>query len=419
MIEITKRIRGVIASVIAAAMTVTLLMPGVAFADSSRIVTLGVDLSSDQRATVLKFFNLTEGDLKNMEVIDVNNKDERRYLEGALSDDIIGYKTYSCSYLEPKTSGGLHVETANLTYVTKNTLYNALQTAGVENCSLVVTAPFPVSGTGALTGVFMAYEKRGVSLDEKKKDAATNELVQTAQLEGKYGEPVAEVISDVKNKVVSDKSQLTDDQIRDLIKEAAKLKGIDISDADIDSILSIVQKVQGLDYDLNAFSNTLDEFKKALDGANGKAQEATSIFDAIGQFFQGIIDWFTNLFNGGANNQSSSSNSGSNSSDSSKKSNEKSSDSLIGDLNTDVFSLDSGDATEKKTSDATTTSAPAADAGDRQQVETSAPADGTKTTEQTQKDGQQEDRQQTGGSQSASDAGTQQGNRAEGTPAAA
>lgn len=419
MVGIKKRVRGAIASVIAAVMTVTLMMPGVALADSSRIVTLGVDLSPDQRATVLKFFNLTEGDLKNMEVIDVNNKDERRYLEGTLSDDIIGYKTYSCSYLEPKTSGGLHVETANLTYVTKNTLYNALQTAGVENCSLVVTAPFPVSGTGALTGVFMAYEKRGVSLDEKKKDAATNELVQTAQLEGKYGEPVAEVISDVKNKVVSDKSQLTDDQIRDLIKEAAKLKGIDISDADIDSILSIVQKVQGLDYDLNAFSNTLDEFKKALDGANGKAQEATSIFDAIGQFFQGIIDWFTNLFNGGANNQSSSSNSGSNSSDSSKKSNEKSSDSLIGDLNTDVFSLDSGDATEKKTSDATTTSAPAADAGDQQQGETSAPADGTKTTEQTQKDGQQEDRQQTGGSQSASDAGTQQGNRAEGTPAAA
>ena len=422
MIGIKKRIRGVIASVIAAAMTVTLLMPGAAFADSSRIVTLGVDLSSDQRATVLKFFNLTEGDLKNMEVIDVNNKDERRYLEGTLSDDIIGYKTYSCSYLEPKTSGGLHVETANLTYVTKNTLYNALQTAGVENCSLVVTAPFPVSGTGALTGVFMAYEKRGVRLDEKKKDAATNELVQTAQLEGKYGEPVAEVISDVKNKVVSDKSQLTDDQIRDLIKEAAKLKGIDISDADIDSIMSIVQKVQGLDYDLNAFSNTLDEFKKALDGANGKAQEATSIFDAIGQFFQGIIDWFTNLFNGGTNSKSSSSNSSTGTSDSNKKSNEKSSDSLISDLNTDVFTLDSGDATEKKTTETKTTdTASASDTRTSdQQTGSATPAESTQASEPASQDRQSENRQQTtDDNQPSTNSSSQQGTRQEGNSAAA
>lgn len=331
-----------IATALVSAMAVTGFAPSVAMADSSRMVTLGADLTEAERENVLKFFNLKEEDLKDMEVITVTNSDERRYLEGSLPNDVIGYKTYSCSYIEPKTSGGLRVETANLNYVTKNTLYNALQTAGVENCSLVVTAPFSVSGTGALTGVFMAYEKRGVTLDDAKKDVATEELVKTAQLEETYGEGVAEVISDVKDEVVSSDKELSDDDIRELVKTAAKLKGIDISDADIDTILGLVDKIKGLDYDVSAFSTTLDDFKKALDNATGKAEEATGFFDAVAQWFQGIIDWFKGLF-GMATDKA----------DETKDATEQ--DSLIGDLNTDVFSLDgSSDDTGKKATSSTT-----------------------------------------------------------------
>ena len=363
-----------IATALVSAMAVTGFAPSVAMADSSRMVTLGADLTESERANVLKFFSLTEEDLKDMEVITVTNTDERRYLEGSLPNDVIGYKTYSCSYIEPKSSGGLRVETANLNYVTKNTLYNALQTAGVENCSLVVTAPFSVSGTGALTGVFMAYEKRGVTLDDKKKDVATEELVKTAQLEETYGEGVAEVISDVKDEVVSSNKNLSDDDIRELVKTAAKLKGIDISDADIDTILGLVQKIQGLDYDLDAFSATLDDFKQALDNATGKAEEATGFFDAIAQWFQGIIDWFKGLF-GMPQDKA----------EEDKDATEK--DSLIGDLNTDVFSLDgSSDDTEKKATstttdsvtkgkeEATTTSEPQTDVASTTEATTTEPA---------------------------------------------
>lgn len=328
--NIIRKAKAVLTAAMVVVATATVIAPSVALADSSRMVTLGVDLSPEQRATVLKFFNLTEDDLKDMEVISVNNQDERHYLEGTLSDDIIGWKTYSCSYIEPKTSGGLHVETANLTYVTKNTLYNALQTAGVENCSLVVTAPFPVSGTGALTGVFMAYEQRGLTLDEDKKDAATTELVETAALEETYGETVAEVISEVKDEVISSDREMSDEEIKDIIKTVAKLKGIDLSDEDIDTIIGLVQKVQGLDYDLDAFSTTLDDFKNALNGATEKANEAKGFFEAVADWFQGIIDWFKGLF-GGAKP-----------SDDTESVTSDQQDSLISDLNTDVFTLDDG-----------------------------------------------------------------------------
>lgn len=308
-------------------------MPVSAFADSGRIVTIGADLTDSQKATVLDFFGLSESDLENMQVITVNNQDERAYLEGTVSDAVIGTQTLSCSYIEPTTSGGINVETANLTYVTKNTLYNALQTAGIENCNLVVTAPYKVSGTGALTGIFKAYEANGKTLDDDKKEAATQEMVDTAKLENTYGEGAAQVIGDVKDQVVSSGKDMTDDQIRDIIKAAAKAKGIDLTDADIDTILAMVKRVQSLDYDKTAFSNTLDKISGQLDELNGKAD---GILGAIQEFFGNIVKWFQGLFGGGDNNANENANGGS------------SNAGILGGLNTNVFELDSGNTTENK-----------------------------------------------------------------------
>ena len=36
---------------------------------------------------------------------------------------------------------------------------STLLTSGVENCNVVAGSPIEVSGTGALTGIMMAYEK--------------------------------------------------------------------------------------------------------------------------------------------------------------------------------------------------------------------------------------------------------------------
>ncbi|MDO4808053.1 MAG: DUF1002 domain-containing protein [Coriobacteriales bacterium] len=274
-------------------------LPAPALADASRVVTLGADLSAEQRETVLKFFGLTEDDLKNLAVVTVTNADERAHLSSSIDLGVIGNKTYSCSYIQPTNSGGIYVQTANLTYVTNYMLYNALQTAGVKNCNLVVTAPFLVSGTGALTGVFMAYEAQGQTLDDAKEEAATEELVTTADLTETYGSDVAEVISDIKDEVISTPGDMTDDQIREIIKRVAAAKGIPITDEDIDRIMQLVSRLQQLDYDTDAFNTTLADFESKLQEVTSKAQEASGILDTIGGFFQGIIDWFTRLFNGG------------------------------------------------------------------------------------------------------------------------
>lgn len=156
-------------------------------ADSAPIVTIGADLSAEQRQTVLNFFGV---DVNSVQIIEINNQQERQYLEGKISDSIIGTKTLSCSYIMPTSSGGIIVKTANLTYVTEGMLANALLTCGITDCQVLATAPFKVSGTGALTGVMTAYEQSAeVTLDENKKQLATEELILT-------GEIVNEIVTD-------------------------------------------------------------------------------------------------------------------------------------------------------------------------------------------------------------------------------
>lgn len=288
-----------LAALVVAVAVVLAATPAPAFADASRVVTIGADLTAEQRANVLKFFGLTEQDLSKLTVVNVTNADERAHLAGSIDLGVIGSKTYSCSYIQPTNSGGIYVKTANLNYVTNYMLYNALQTAGVKNCNLVVTAPFEVSGTGALTGVFMAYEAQGQALDTKKEEVATKELVATAELTETYGNNVAEVVSEAKDEVVSKPGDLSDDQIREIVRTTSSSKGITLSDADLDRLVQIISSLQSLDYDTSAFTTTLADFKSKLNEVTEQAGQAGGILEAIGNFFKGIIDWFANLFNGG------------------------------------------------------------------------------------------------------------------------
>ena len=310
------------------------LLPATARADASRVVTIGADLTSEQRATVLNFFGLSEADLQNMEVITVTNQDERAHLADSIDVGVIGNKTYSCSYIQPTNSGGIYVQTANLNYVTNYMLYNAMQTAGVKNCNLVVTAPFSVSGTGALTGVFMAYESQGQQLDDAKEQAATAELVTTAELTQNYGENVAEVISEVKDEVISEEAVLSNDQIMEIVRRVAAERGINLTDEDVSRIMELVARLQELGYDKDTFDSTLADFESKLDEVTRMAQEnGGGVIDAIGSFFQSIIDWFQGLFNGG--------------NVPSDEDISHSAEEFFQNFNTDVFQWDNGEATQQ------------------------------------------------------------------------
>ena len=106
--------------------------------------------------------------------------------------------------MQPTQSGGIQVKTANLTYVTGNMLASVLSTAGIKNCNVVAAAPFPVSGTGALTGVMIAYQNAAdMALEEEKRELAIREFTVTQKLSGSMGsEEALQLVNAVKMDVI-------------------------------------------------------------------------------------------------------------------------------------------------------------------------------------------------------------------------
>lgn len=86
-------------------------------ADSMKVVTLGADLSDEQKNTMMKYFNV---DSSQVQILTITNQDERDHLSAYVPIEQIGTRTVSCAYVKPTQSGGIKVRTANLNWVTCN-----------------------------------------------------------------------------------------------------------------------------------------------------------------------------------------------------------------------------------------------------------------------------------------------------------
>jgi len=151
------------------------------YADSSTVVTLGKNLNNEQRNQILEIFNVKEDETT---IIEVNNEEERRYLEGVATEAQLGKITMSSAYVELLEEGsGINVDTYNISWVTKEMYQSALATAGVKDAKVIAAAPLPVSGTGALTGILKAFEQAtGIVIDEDQKKVANEEVVTSGEL---------------------------------------------------------------------------------------------------------------------------------------------------------------------------------------------------------------------------------------------
>ena len=207
---------GRIASAIAAAVMTASLVAAPAYADSRVVATIGADLTPAQKQTVIDYFG---SNMNGADIIYVTNEDEHAHLDGYIPYEQIGNATYSCALICPTTSGGIHVRAANLNYVTADMLASALSSAGVRNADVIAICPFKVSGTGALTGVLLAYETAtGQPLDQTKKDVATQELVVTQTISNQVGSDAATlIVNDVKANVIM--NNVTDESQIDAIVE--------------------------------------------------------------------------------------------------------------------------------------------------------------------------------------------------------
>ncbi len=249
--------------------------------DTDNVVTLGENLTTEQRDAMYKYFGTSADKVR---TIIVTHSDEVKYMEGIATAEQIGNTTNSCAYVEPTNSGGIKVKTANLNYVTSAMIASTLTTAGMENCNVIAACPFEVSGTGALTGIIMAYETAsGEKLDEGKKEAAMEELITTGDLADSIGsEEATQVIGEVKEEIL-DKGLTDADEIGDAVDSIAADHDVTLTDDQKQQIVSLMQKISQYDYDL-------DSIKDTLNNLSGKVGGLESAWNSIKSFFVGSGD---------------------------------------------------------------------------------------------------------------------------------
>ena len=242
-------------------------------ADSSKVVTLGADLTQEQKNTMMNYF---KADASQVQILTVTNADEREYLGNYIPLEQIGTRTLSCAYVKPTQSGGIKVRTANLNYVTGRMIANALSTAGISNCEAVAACPYEVSGTGALTGVMMAYESAsGQKLDSAKKDLATKEVVVTGNLAQQVGEDNAtNIINQAKLQIIG-KNVQNADEIYNIVNNIAVENNVTFSSDEMDAIVSLLQQIAQQSYDIEQMKNTLEEIQESIDKEDEPQTEET------------------------------------------------------------------------------------------------------------------------------------------------
>lgn len=245
-------------------------------ADGMKVVTLGQDLSKEQQDKIMKYFGANYDEV---ELLYINNQQEREALGSYIPLSQIGTHTYSCAMVKPTSSGGIQVKTANLNYVTCNMIASTLTTSGVTNCQVLAAAPFEVSGTGALTGITLAYEKAtDTTLDPVKKDLANQEMVVTGGIAEELGQSAATaVVNETKENVIEGNVTEIGD-INNIVNNVTNEYNVEMNDEDKQKLAELMQKIAEQDYDIAQIKANLDKVQaNVIDDTSASEDKKTEV----------------------------------------------------------------------------------------------------------------------------------------------
>lgn len=266
---------------------------------SGGYISLGSDLTSDEKAKVLALFGVDEKDLDNYKVVYVTNQEEHQYLDSYISSSQIGNQAWSSVLItEGKKGSGINVTTKNVIYCTTGMYANALATAGVEDVNVVVAGPFNVSGTAALVGALKAYsEMTGETVDEDVVDAAVDEMVTTGSLEDGTdvdNEKIEGMVAYLKEQIAN--SDNKDKDLDQIINDAANKFEITLNEDQFNQLKSLLEKLGGLHLDLGSLKSqaqaaydTLKDMGFDISKIHIDTEEARGLLQ---QIIETIKGWF-------------------------------------------------------------------------------------------------------------------------------
>ena len=266
-----------------------------ALADSSSSrVAIGSDLNEEQINQVYKTFRINRGEVTELTV---TNNDERAYLSKSVDASMIGTKAISCIFIEALNEGsGLNVSTSNISWCTPDTYRNALTTAGITDANVTITAPFSVSGTAALTGIYMAYESiTGKKLDETAKQVGSEELAVSSELANEIGdEDTSAIVNDLKA-ILDQTRNMSDEELRGTIESIASDYNQNLTEEQIQKLIDLVRSLEKLD--TNALMERVNSVKDALHHLSDVQNTAHNFTEKLKSFFATIVEFFQGLIN--------------------------------------------------------------------------------------------------------------------------
>lgn len=275
---------------------------------------------------------------------DLNQKqlDETKDLLGVDNDvttykvdynDVIRYTgteydfIHSSAYIQPKTFGrGVDVEIEtpeNITRITREQYINAAITAGIQDATIKIAAIDPVTGEGALTNIYKAYEAQGNTLNQKDIQHAHQEMNDlaniseaNAQKEGYSDEALNQAIADMKSQIAEAKQnnqQINQTTVTNIVNQTIHENHLNkiLSDNDIAIIQNLMMNVAQSDVinqDPKAYQKQANALKKDIQKqASDKLDELKKlnteesrnflqkIWDAIVEFFTSLYHWLVSF----------------------------------------------------------------------------------------------------------------------------
>ncbi len=285
----------ILSLVLVACILFTLCAPALAAHEGEARAVIGADLADSQILTVYEQFGVIRGSVTELRV---TNAEERDYLEGLVSESVIGTRSISCVYIKMMEDGeGLSVITSNISWCTEDMYRSALMTAGIDDAVVKVGAPFSVSGTAALTGIYKAYEDiTGVTLTEEAKEVAADELITTAELAEEIDEEAAVAIVNELKLMLDEIGTMSDEELETQIRKLAEQYGYTLDEALVQKLISLCRSLQGLS--VEELQQKARQFKDTLETVSQYAGQAVGFGQKVIRFIQNIVSVLKTAFGG-------------------------------------------------------------------------------------------------------------------------
>ncbi|WP_195853397.1 DUF1002 domain-containing protein [Aerococcus urinae] len=294
-------------AVLACLMAITLFIPQTSAqaAIKGSIFTYGESLNQGQFQETQKLLGVDA----NARAVQVNINE----LNGLLHDNYPYYQVYSSAYIAPAKHSGVNVEIVTpktITAITPLQYENAALTAGATNVDIKVASAVQVDGSGALAGVYKAFQDSGQALDGKAVSVAQEEL-QTASTitkenqnkENYSDETLNAAIADMKNQIQQAKEQnggsIDGNTIQVIVNNVINnynLNGV-LSEENIQQLRDLMTKFSQIEL-TEEQKNALSNFGQTLKEKSGQlVDSAKSAWDNMDETDKnGITEFFHSLW---------------------------------------------------------------------------------------------------------------------------